>query len=97
MTNNGIAFVENESHDSGGSSDGEMEVEEANSLQVVTSNTTGPLLPRDTPAVGMFMHVCNDIIGYYFNRLNCSGTLRHGSTISRTSAVSAHEYHLHLI
>ena len=27
----------------------------------------------------------------------CSGTLRHGSTISRISAVSAHEYHLHLI
>jgi hypothetical protein len=26
-----------------------------------------------------------------------SGTLRHGSTISRVSAVSAHEYHLHLI
>ena len=25
-----------------------------------------------------------------------SGTLRHGSTISRISAVSAHEYHLHL-
>ena len=27
----------------------------------------------------------------------CPGTLRHGSTISCTSAVSAHEYHLHLI
>ena len=26
-----------------------------------------------------------------------SGTLRHGSTISRISAVSTHEYHLHLI
>ena len=63
MTNNGIAFIENESHDSGGSSDGEMEVEDANSMQVVTSDTTGPLLPRDTAAVGMFMHACN--IGYY--------------------------------
>ena len=62
MINNGIAFVENESHDSGGSSDGEMEVEDANSVQVVTSDTTGPLLPRDTAAVGMFMHTCN--IGY---------------------------------
>ena len=62
MTNNGIAFVENESHDSGGSSDGEMEVEEANSLQVVTSDTTGPLLPGDTVAVGMFMHIYAIII-----------------------------------
>ena len=26
-----------------------------------------------------------------------SGRLRHGSTISRTAAVSAHEYHLHII
>ena len=26
-----------------------------------------------------------------------AATLRHGSTISRTSAISAHEYHLHLI
>ena len=63
MTNNRIAFVENESHDSGGSSDGEMEVEDANSMQVVTSDTTGPLPSRDTAAVGMFMHACN--IGYY--------------------------------
>ena len=62
MSWHGTAFVENESHDSGGSSDGEMEVEEANSLQVVTSDTTGPLLPRDTAAEGMFMHICNNII-----------------------------------
>ena len=27
---------------------------------------------------------------------NCSGRLRHGSTVSRTAAVSAHEYHLHI-
>ena len=73
MTNNGIAFVENESHDSGGSSDGEMEVEDANSMQVIPSDTTGPLLPRDTAAVGMFMHVCN--IGYYFLLITVTVTL----------------------
>ena len=29
--------------------------------------------------------------------MSSSGTLRHGSTISHIAAVSAHEYHLHLI
>ena len=44
-----------------------------------------------------------DICIFHKNRENLlwvqtySGTLRHGSTISRIAAVSGHEYHLHLI
>ena len=32
-----------------------------------------------------------------YNFTSCLGRLRHGSTISRIAAVSAREYHLHLI
>ncbi len=59
--------VEIESHNSDGSSDGEMEVEDANKMQVSPSETTVPVVPKDAAAVGMFnlantsirsMHAC---------------------------------------
>ena len=49
--------IEIESH---GSSDGEMEVEDPNKMQDSPSDTTTPLVPKDTAAVGiLFLRACN--------------------------------------